>query len=144
MCTFCAFMKTQPRYSHERLVEAYVEGSITTLKVDQCFLPENKIALGVRPMTDFSPEKEKPEDLLACAKPLNDPFASWNSFLGYITEDSEDEDVDLGEEFSAKPMATSAAKRIKIRLKDSVATNQVSSFSPNFYFQFYTDHLITS
>ena len=86
-------------------------------------------------MTVFSPEKEKPEDLLACAKPLNDPFASWNSLLGYIPEDSEDEDVDLGEEFSAKPMATSAAKRINIGLKDSVATNQVSSLNlPKKYF----------
>ena len=95
-------------------------------------------------MTDFSPEKEKPEDLLACAKPLNDPFASWDSLLGYIPEDSEDEDVDLGEEFSAKPMATSAAKRIKIRLKDSVATNQVSSLNlPKdiFFFKFCTGQL---
>ena len=83
-------------------------------------------------MADFSPEKEKPEDLLAGAKPLNDPFASWDSLLGYIPEDSEDEDIDVGEEFSAKPMVASAAKRIKIRLKDSVATNQVSSFNPNF------------
>jgi len=82
------------------------------------------VVIGSLATADTSPEKEKPEDLLACAKPLNDPFASWDSFLGYIPEDSEDEDVDLGEEFSAKPMATSAAKRIKIRLKDSVATNQ--------------------
>ena len=94
-------------------------------------------------MTVFSPEKEKPEDLLACAKPLNDPFASWNSLLGYIPEDSEDEDVDLGEEFSAKPMATSAAKRIKIGLKDSVATNQVSSLNlPKKYFFSNSGHLI--